>query len=796
MANVGGTMISAMGNKYTPIGQAEVDKVRNAGDINSVLMTGYENNIANLSNTYDHAQNQLINKVRELIAQLSFKDPTRNAAIQQQIQNLQRSWDPQAGTFSGYDPKLNPTYFPDHGASPLNHPNTGGMASTMGGIATADYLSGARLPQGNFFGSVLNDDTSTYRSAPKGAMTLPTATKMGSQARLKSGGTGGSSAPQYINPWWSATNPYAIPERDHSAGIDMSTGMGIGIDYDAIKDGFYTDPSGRKTFSGKPLPYYQKGQFGGGIDLSSEGDRTQHGDSILNWDMRIGGKTLGEWTAMDPKTVNLADFDPDLAKLPTDVQAAILGDWENYLLGIAGGTSQGESAILGSAGLYAGPYANDIVNKNATNKYIADGYDIVKAGKGGDPLRTHGTYSWQSLEGVKYVPGIGLTLPSQNFRGGDTTFLDKFIPAAILALGTAGIGSGIAGAAGLSGVAGQAVGGAIAGGVAGGINAGMNDTNLLAGIGRGALFGGLGGAAKGAFMGDGGLGSAGGGGGGGGGGDLGDLGGGLSLNSSGTGLQYPTFDPTTQLPDTLGSGVTTPDSFFPTFDAETLNLPEFLTSQTGYGLNPNTAGTGLRPPTTPGLGTMGNAQGLTLDVPDGTLSQAGFVPSGSSLYAPTNLPYDEANYISNPFTANPDPVVSNPGPEQSTLDKLTNGYKSLPPGLQSTIERLGAPLVTNAIETILGGGGGGDTTGLEVGTTPDYNTDPGTGLEPGDLSAYLPYGIGWRGMKGDKAKKYSKRKAGATASPNFEEDRYGVMKIGQKRVRAQKQSTKPGRTYG
>lgn len=85
---------------------------------------------------------------------------------------------------------------------------------------------------------------------------------------------------------------------------------------------------------------------------------------------------------------------------------------------------------------------------------------------------------------------------------------------------------------------------------------------------------------------------------------------------------------------------------------------------------------------------------------------------------------------------------------------------------------------------------------MEVGTTPDYNTDPGTGLEPGDLSAYLPYGIGWRGMKGDKAKKYSKRKAGATASPNFEEDRYGVMKIGQKRVRAQKQSTKPGRTYG
>jgi len=279
-------------------------------------------------------------------------------------------------------------------------------------------------------------------------------------------------------------------------------------------------------------------------------------------------------------------------------------------------------------------------------------------------------------------------------------------------------------------------------------------------------------------------------------GDLGDLGGGLKLNSSGTGLQYPTFDPTTQLPDTLGSGVTTPDSFFPTFDAETLNLPEFLTSQTGYGLNPNTAGTGLRPPTTPGLGTMGNAQGLTLDVPDGTLSQAGLVPSGSSLYAPTNLQYDEANYISNPFTANPDPVVSNPGPEQSTLDKLTNGYRSLPPGLQSTIERLGAPLVSNAIETIIGGGGGGGTTGLEVGTTPDYNTDPGTGLEPGDLSAYLPYGIGWRGMKGDKAKKYSKRKAGATASPNFEEDRYGVMKIGQKRVRAQKQSTKPGRTYG
>ena len=756
MAN--GTMISAMGNKYTPIGQAEVDKVRNAGDINSVLMTGYENNIANLSNTYDHAQYQLDNKVRELIAQLSFKDPTRNAAIQQQIQNLQRSWDPQAGTFSGYDPKLNPT---------------------------ADYLSGARLPQGNFFGSVLNDDTSTYRSAPKGAMTLPTATKMGSRARLKSGASegssapqyinksgtsGGSSAPQYINPWWSAKNIYKEPQW-----ISLASG------FQPVEDGFYADPSGRKTFSGKPLPYFAKNMFHPTIDLSGEssGEGTE---AILNWDKTFSGKPLYEWAAMDPSKVDFAALDPDLAKLPVDIQQAIRNDWDNYLLGQAGGLNLGH---LGGPTVRGGLY-----------DYIPKGYTPVTVGKHGDPLRTHGEYSWRSLEGAKYVPGIGLMLPSQNFRGGDDTFLDKLIPAAILALGTAGIGSGIAGAAGLSGVAGQAVGGAIAGGVAGGIHAGMNDTNILAGIGRGAVFGGLGGAAKGAFMGDGGLGSAGGGGGGGGGGDLGDLGGGLKLNSSGTGLQYPTFDPTTQLPDTLGSGVTTPDSFFPTFDAETLNLPEFLTSQTGYGLNPNTAGTGLRPPTTPGLGTMGNAQGLTLDVPDGTLSQAGFVPSGSSLYAPTNLQYDEANYISNPFTANPDPVVSNPGPEQSTLDKLTNGYKSLPPGLQSTIERLGAPLVANAIETIIGGGGGGGTTGLEVGTTPDYNTDPGTGLEPGDLSAYLPYGIGWRGMKGDKAKKYSKRKAGATASPNFEEDRYGVMKIGQKRVRAQKQSTKPGRTYG
>ncbi len=140
-------MISAMGNKYTPIGQAEVDKVRNAGDINSVLMTGYENNIANLSNTYDHAQNQLGNKVRELSAQLSPKDPTRNAAIQQQIQNLQRSWDPQAGTFSGYDPKLNPTHFPDHVASPLNQPATGGMAppQTKSETNLKDILYGTDL---------------------------------------------------------------------------------------------------------------------------------------------------------------------------------------------------------------------------------------------------------------------------------------------------------------------------------------------------------------------------------------------------------------------------------------------------------------------------------------------------------------------------------------------------------------------------------------------------------------------------------------------------------------------------
>ena len=710
--DVGGTMISAMGNKYTPIGQAEVDKVRNAGDINSVLMTGYENNIANLSNTYDHAQNQLINKVRELIAQLSFKDPTRNAAIQQQIQNLQRSWDPQAGTFSGYDPKLNPTYFPDHGASPLNHPNTGGMASTMGGIPTADYLSGARLPQGNFFGSVLNDDTSTYRSAPKGAMTLPTATKMGSQARLKSGTSGGSSA---------------------GAGA-LGTGIELSLLPKEVQDAIAKNPA---LYKRSITPAMDRAH-GRTFNLGSEDEQTKG------------------WGLMGPA-------DPDTLKGSTRIELA--DAWNG----------QGLLDNLGWVPL------DNTINFADRRKWRPGAQEAIL-----------GATKWDDRAGLLADYGVmdKWAVPPKD------SFMDKLVPAAILALGTAGIGSGIAGAAGLSGVAGQAVGGAIAGGVAGGINAGMNDTNLLAGIGRGALFGGLGGAAKGAFMGNGGLGSAGGGGGGGGGGDLGDLGGGLKLNSSGTGLQYPTFDPTTQLPDTLGSGVTTPDSFFPTFDAETLNLPEFLTSQTGYGLNPNTAGTGLRPPTTPGLGTMGNAQGLTLDVPDGTLSQAGLVPSGSSLYAPTNLPYDEANYISNPFTANPDPVVPNPGPEQSTLDKLTNGYKSLPPGLQSTIERLGAPLVANAIETILGGGGGGDTTGLGVGTTPDYNTDPGTGLEPGDLSAYLPYGIGWRGMKGDKAKKYSKRKAGATASPNFEEDRYGVMKIGQKRVRAQKQSTKPGRTYG
>ena len=676
--------------------------------------------------------------------------------------------------YSGYD--VNAVGSPLWGTAPWamggGEQRPAGMASTMGGIATADYLSGARLPQGNFFGGVLNDDTSTYRSAPKGAMTLPTAEKMGSRAQLKSGASEGSSAPQYTNPWWSAKNIYKEPQW-----ISFASG------FQTVEDGFYADPSGRKTFSGKPLPYFAKNTFQRGINLSGEssgeGTEAEGTEAILNWDMQFSGKPLYEWAAMDPSKVDFAALDPDLAKLPADIQQAIRDDWDNYLLGLAGGLNLGGPS--GRGDLW---------------EYIPHGYEPVTAGKHGDPLRTHGKYSWRSLEGAQYLPGIGLILPSKNYRAGDTTFLDKLIPAAILALGTAGIGSGIAGAAGLSGVAGQAVGGAIAGGVAGGIHAGMNDTNILAGIGRGAVFGGLGGAAKGAFMGDGGLGSAGGGGGGGGGGDLGDLGGGLSLNSSGTGLQYPTFDPTTQLPDTLGSGVTAPDSFFPTFDAETLNLPEFLTSQTGYGLNPNTAGTGLRLPTTPGLGTMGNAQGLTLDVPDGTLSQAGLVPSGSSLYAPTNLPYDEANYISNPFTANPDPVVSNPGPEQSTLDKLTNGYRSLPPGLQSALERLGAPLVANAIETIIGGGGGGGTTGLGVGTTPDYNTDPGTGLEPGDLSAYLPYGIGWRGMKGDKAKKYSKRKAGATASPNFEEDRYGVMKIGQKRVRAQKQSTKPGRTYG
>ena len=253
----------------------------------------------------------------------------------------------------------------------------------------------------------------------------------------------------FSNPWWSAQKIYKEPQWTlPKTGFDMSTGAGLELP--SVEDGFYADPSGRKTFSGKPLPYFAKNMFQRGINLS--GESSEEGTAaILNWDAQFSGKPLYEWAAMDPSKVDFAALDPDLAKLPADIQQAIRDDWDNYLLGLAGGLNLGGPS--GRGDLW---------------EYIPHGYEPVTAGKHGDPLRTHGEYSWRSLNGAQYLPGIGLILPSKNYRAGDTTFMDKLAPALILGA----VGMGIGQMAGLGvGAASGGAGGAAAGGGAGGAGA-------------------------------------------------------------------------------------------------------------------------------------------------------------------------------------------------------------------------------------------------------------------------------------------------------------------------------------
>lgn len=81
-----------------------------------------------------------------------------------------------------------------------------------------------------------------------------------------------------------------------------------------------------------------------------------------------------------------------------------------------------------------------------------------------------------------------------------------------------------------------------------------------------------------------------------------------------------------------------------TFPTQGLQVPAINSSQ--VALIPEgtaLAGQGLQVPTIPGLSAMGGAQGLTVGVPGGTVTQLGFVPTGA-----TPVLGDPASFINNP----------------------------------------------------------------------------------------------------------------------------------------------------
>lgn len=90
------------------VGPAGVDAAKKAAPINSVLMEGYEANVANTSTTYGLAQFSLSQEVKKIYASARGAnwDGSSDAgrAAEQKAQALLATWDPRAGTYQGFDP--------------------------------------------------------------------------------------------------------------------------------------------------------------------------------------------------------------------------------------------------------------------------------------------------------------------------------------------------------------------------------------------------------------------------------------------------------------------------------------------------------------------------------------------------------------------------------------------------------------------------------------------------------------------------------------------------------------------
>lgn len=106
--------ISPKGNAYDSLGGAGVASLKKDG-LNGVLSGGYESTLASQSSTYADAQYRLAREFQDLLANARGTnwDGVSEAGtdLQKKAQALIDSWDPVAGTFAGYDPKLSAQKF-------------------------------------------------------------------------------------------------------------------------------------------------------------------------------------------------------------------------------------------------------------------------------------------------------------------------------------------------------------------------------------------------------------------------------------------------------------------------------------------------------------------------------------------------------------------------------------------------------------------------------------------------------------------------------------------------------------
>jgi len=130
------------------------------------------------------------------------------------------------------------------------------------------------------------------------------------------------------------------------------------------------------------------------------------------------------------------------------------------------------------------------------------------------------------------------------------------------------------------------------------------------------------------------------------------------------------------------------------------------------GLLADAVGQGLQVPTTPGLSSMGGAQGLTVPVAGGTVSQLGFVPSNA-----TPVLGDPRSFINNPTLL--DRAVF-------TTDSLTMPGQNLPSNPNLRFPNLPGQIPAGMLLGTPGAGGGGprepltlyDQAQLQVGLLP------------------------------------------------------------------------------